>query len=93
MTVGVTKTAKFEDGKLHIIKEQNFDAALKAIRALRDQPKNKGLARGRHVGSIPAVLAHKFMQECGAAIGTPEWNKYAARKLRDSEYEAFRVHG
>lgn len=94
MSSGVTKRFFSEDGTLHVVKQQDVEGALEAIKELQGAPKNSGqIEHGRHIGSVPVLLAYQFMKECGAAIGTPEWNAYAAKKLRTAEYAHLRVHG
>jgi hypothetical protein len=92
---GLIKTrVVHDDRKLTIVKTQNVDEALKAIDGLRENTrKNSGPGRGRHVGSVPVVLALAWAKEWGCAPGSAEWNRLAAARLRSDEFFRLRVHG
>jgi len=83
-----------EDGKLHIVREQDVSEILKQTHYLRDvSPSRKGDANWRLAGRIPLVVAEQWSRECGAGIGTQEFGEYAKKKLKDSNYAYLRVRG
>jgi hypothetical protein len=92
--LGIRKRIVHEDNKLIVVKEQNFSRELTAIREAREMLKpGTGMARGRWLGSIPRVLADTWAHECGKAVGTREFNKYAAEKLKSNEFRNLRGTG
>jgi len=83
-----------EDGKLHIVREQDVTEILKQTNYLRGvSPSRKGDANWRLAGRIPLVVAEQWSRECGAGIGTQEFGEYAKKKLKDSNYAYLRVRG
>lgn len=88
----IKETMIEQDDKLHIVREQDVTDILKNnIRQQDDLPSMYGDAKFRKVGSIPFVVAEQWMKECGAPIASKEFNEYAKKKLRDSNYAYLRV--
>lgn len=81
-----------EDGKLHIVREQEVSAILKQNQLQREYlPSMYGDARWRKVGSIPKVMVEQWMKECGAALGSKELTEYIKKKLKDSDYKFLKI--
>lgn len=83
----------FEQDKFHFVKTQQvehiLDAAKDASEAYRP---NSGPAGGKFLGTVPILIAQQWATECGAAIGTKEWAKFAKQKLKDGTWARLRVH-
>lgn len=45
----------------------------------------------RYEGSVDTITASNWAKECGAAIGTKEWNAFAFAKLKSGNYNKFRA--
>lgn len=45
-----------------------------------------------YLGSIDTITAAIWAKECGAAVGTREFAKYAKKKLMSPEYSKFRAN-
>jgi hypothetical protein len=83
-----------EDGKLHIVRQQDVSEILKMTKHLRDvSPSRKGDANWRLAGKIPLVIAEQWSRECKAGIGTQEFAAYVKKKLQDSDWAYLRVRG
>jgi hypothetical protein len=81
-----------QDGKLHVIREQEVSDILKYNKRQQDDlPSMYGDAKFRKVGSIPFIVAEQWMKECGAPIASKEFNENAKKKLKDSNYAYLRV--
>lgn len=82
------------DGKsVHFVKRQNvqdvLDAAKDAAESLRP---NTGPVGSKYLGTVPVLVAQQWAKECGAAVGSREWAKYAKTKLKDGTWARLRVH-
>lgn len=75
-----------EDGKLHIVKTQDVEEAIRAIRAV-ERPKGKNM---HYLGSIPNVIALEWAKESGTRLYTKEWLEYAKKKLMSPNYKYLR---
>lgn len=83
-----------EDGKLHIVREQDVTEILRQTKYLQSEsPKSTMGDKWRLAGRIPLVVAEQWSRECGAGIGTKEFGEYAKKKLKDSDYAYLRVRG
>lgn len=83
-----------DEGKIHFVKTQQVDHIIDAAKdASEAYRKDGGPAGGRFLGTVPILIAQQWATECGAAIGTKEWAKYAKEKLRDGTWAKLRVHG
>jgi hypothetical protein len=51
----------------------------------------KNAAGANYLGSIDTITASIWATECGAAVGTKEFAKYAKKKLMSPEYSKFRA--
>lgn len=90
----ITEKITEEDGKIHIVRQQDCEGLLKTLRKMRElAPSHSGHDRTRWVGSIPLVLAEEWSKECGAAIGTKEYAGYIKKKLQDPDYKNLLVRG
>jgi len=49
------------------------------------------VAGARYLGSIDSITAANWAKECGAAIGSAEFNAYAKRQLNSGEYSKFKA--
>lgn len=90
--LGVVERMIEQDGKLHVLRSQDTQAVLDHVKAMRDvAPSMFGDAKWRYIGEVPLVLAEKWSEECGAAIGSPEFAIYCKQKLMNGDYAALRV--
>lgn len=79
------------DGKtIRIIKTQDTEPLLNAIKE-RPDVYGVNVPLGKWLGTIPPLIAANWMKECGAAIGTREWNVYARKKLKSEEWRRLRA--
>lgn len=75
------------------IKTQDVTEVLRAAKGAQEMiKKDTGPVQGRYIATVPVIVAEQWARECGAAIGTKEWSKYAKKKLKDPEFSGFRVH-
>jgi len=52
----------------------------------------KNAAGALYLGSIDTITAAIWVKECGAALGTKEFAKYAKKKLMSGDYSKFRAN-
>lgn len=91
---GITERMIEQDRKLHVLRSQNVQSILDSNKVERELlPSMHGEAAWRKVASIPNVIAEEWSKECGAAIGSKEFNAYCRRKLMDSDNAAFLIKG
>ena len=77
-----------------ILQTQDVTEVLAAAKDAQEHlRKDTGPVQGRFLGTVPVLVAQKWAEECGAAIGTKEWSKYAKKKLKDGIWAKLRVHG
>jgi len=81
-----------DDGTLRVIRSQDVQPILEANKRAQNSELNRK-SEMRRAGSIPMVVAEQWSRECGAAIGTQEFGKYAKKKLMDGEFSKLRIHG
>lgn len=80
-------------GEFAFIKTQDVTEILRAAHEAKDMfKKDTGPVQGRYLGTVPVIIAQQWAKECGHAIGTKEWAKYAKTKLKDGEYSKLRIH-
>ena len=76
------------DNVIRVVRTADVEPQLDAIAAIRDHIRpNTGPGEGKYLGTIPNIIAAQWAKECGAAIGTKEWGKYAKRKLADGSWK------
>lgn len=86
---GIAERVVSEDGKVHFVKKQTLPPKFfEAIRTNRENTSRSSILRYR--GSVPLLEAQVWARECGAAIGTKEFNIYAAKKLQSAAYARLR---
>jgi hypothetical protein len=95
MSIGNVTERMFEDdGTLIVRRSQDIQAIIDQNHEESiDAPTVFGEARHRKVGSIPFVIAEQWSRECGAGIGTAEFNEYCKRKIMDGDFAKFRIKG
>jgi len=81
-----------EDGTLRILRSQDVQPILEANKRAQNSELDRK-SEMRRAGSIPYVIAEQWSRECGAAIGTQEFGKYAKKKLMDGDWAKLRVRG
>ncbi len=83
------------DGNSLIVKKTgNAQPVIDSVKYRVDQMEALGGKEGKagqhYLGSIDPITANKFRQECGAGIGTQEFQEYALKRL-DDDYTKFRA--
>lgn len=79
------------NGGHQIVSSQQCDDIITGVhetRDLRTKSHNKDLA---YLGSVPLLVCQIWAKECGAAIGTAEFKKYARMKLTTGDYSKFKA--
>lgn len=68
----------------HILKEQDCEAIIKAIKAAPEHMARRMNTQNasRYVGSVPNILAVSWAKEWGVPLYSKEWQKLAARRLK-----------
>jgi hypothetical protein len=90
----VRESYRGDDELLIVNRSQDVQPLIDANRAFAEAaPSKHGQAAWRLAGRIPAVIAELWAKECGAGIGSQEFNAYVKRKLLDGDFAAFRVKG
>ena len=82
------------DGKsFHFVKRQNVQTIIEAAKdAAETLRPNTGPVGSKYLGTVPVLIAQQWAKECGAAVGSREWAKYAKTKLQDGTWARLRVH-
>ena len=82
------------DGKVARQVVQDAQGIVDGIAAARDIIKPRTApGDGTWVGTVPIILAQTWAKECGAPIGTKEFNQYLMKKLLDGEFAKLRGVG
>lgn len=82
------------DGKLHLVKEQDCEGILRAIKDLPDLVVQKKLraASNRLIGSVPNILAVAWAKEWGVRLYSREWLEMSMKRVKhDPNWSALRV--
>ena len=80
------------DGMMVIKRSVNVEPVLEAVKMSSDIEAPVRNDRGMlHLGSIDHVTARMWSLECGAAVGTREFAKFAKKKLQSGEFAKFAV--
>lgn len=89
MTKIVEKYLYDQHEQVHrVVRTADVQGELDAIAGLREHiVPNTGPAQGKYLGTVPNIIAVQWAKECGAAIGTKEWGKYAKTKLADGTWK------
>ena len=78
---------------VHLQKSQETAGILESAKGARDIiRKDSGPVGSRYLGTVPLLIAQQWAKECGAAVGSKEWSKYAVKKLKDPDWAKLRVH-
>lgn len=87
-----TESLVSEGNQLHYKKSGFVDhifAGAKARREMLESSPIKPQNGASYLGSVDEITAGNWATECGAAIGTKEWNQYAKKQLLDGKYALF----
>lgn len=81
-----------EDGKVIINRTQDVQDILdfNKERSIEGHNRKSDL---RMVGSIPFVVIEMWMKECGAKLGSQEFNEYVKKKLTSGEFSKLIANG
>lgn len=83
------KLVSFDTDNGFVVKKtRDVTEVLKAVKGMSELDSPKG---NNYRGSVDMYTAQTWARECGAAVGTAEWKEYALKKLKDSNYAAFRA--
>jgi hypothetical protein len=81
-----------EDGKLIIQRQQDVQRILDWNKERNIEGHNRK-SDMRHVGSVPFVVIEMWMKECGAKLGSQEFNEYVKKKLTSGEFSKLIANG
>ena len=81
-----------EDGKVIINRTQDVQDILDFNKERNIDGHNRK-SDMRMVGSIPFVVIEMWMKECGAKLGSQEFNEYVKKKLTSGEFSKLIAHG
>lgn len=94
MTIKTKVIEDKETGNVWVSRTQDVEAILKRNHELSTVlPNHAGDYRWRYVGEVPLVICEQWQKECGAAMGTAEFQEYAKKKLRDPDFKKLLVKG
>ena len=92
-SAGEVKTGYFdEDGKVIIQRTQDVQRILDFNKERNIDGPNRR-SDMRLVGSIPFVVIEMWMRECGAKLGSQEFNEYVKKKLTSGEFSKLIANG
>ena len=80
------------DGKIVINRTQDVQRILDFNKERNIDGHNKK-SDMRLVGSIPFVVVEMWMKECGAKLGSAEFNEYVKKKLKSGEFSKLIANG
>jgi hypothetical protein len=81
-----------EDGKVVINRSQDIEPILE-FNKQRNIDGHKYGSDMRLAGSIPFVVIEMWMKECGAKLGSEEFNEYCKKKLMSGEFSKLVANG
>ena len=81
-----------EDGKVIVNRSQDVQRILDFNKERNIDGHNRN-SDMRLVGSIPFVVVEMWMKECGAKIGSPEFQEYVKKKLTSGEFSKLIANG
>ena len=81
-----------EDGKIVINRSQDIQSILDFNKERNIDGHNRK-SDMRLAGSIPFVVIEMWMKECGAKIGSPEFQEYVKKKLTSGDYSKLIANG
>lgn len=87
---GVTNTEViFDDGKIHVVEQQDCQAILDSNQRKRDHRFDSWSPEGtvREEFQIPMTVLWQFKLECGHDLFTPEFDAYMNHKLAQPEFK------
>lgn len=92
-SAGEVKTGYFdEDGKVIIQRTQDVQRILDFNKERNIDGHNRK-SDMRLVGSVPFVVIEMWMKECGAKLGSEEFNEYVKKKLTSGEFSKLIANG
>jgi len=92
-SAGAVQTGFFdEDGKDVIQRKQDVQRILDFNKERNIDGHNRK-SDMRLVGSIPFVVIEMWMKECGAKLGSQEFNEYVKKKLTSGEFSKLIANG
>ncbi len=92
-SAGAVKTGFFdEDGKVIVQRQQDVQRILDFNKERNIDGHNRK-SDMRLVGSIPFVVIEMWMKECGAKLGSQEFNEYVKKKLTSGEFSKLIANG
>tara|TARA_Y100001963_G_scaffold103665_1_gene142748 strand:- start:117 stop:404 length:288 start_codon:yes stop_codon:yes gene_type:complete len=91
----ITEKYKAEDGKIHIVRNQDLTQLLKDTHELREGGAMAGYGDHKaQIGArVPMVFIEQWMKETGLKLGSPEFDAYVTKKVMSGEYSKFKVKG
>ena len=81
-----------EDGKVIIHRTQDVSRILDFNKERNIDGHNRK-SDLRLVGSVPFVVIEMWMKECGAKLGSQEFNEYVKKKLTSGEFSKLIANG
>jgi hypothetical protein len=93
---GITETVvdDFVTKKSHVIKTQDVSGIMQAAKelpAVLASKKNNTQTGSKLVGTIPIIIGLQWAQESGTRMYTREFFAYCRKKLKDPDFNGFRV--
>jgi hypothetical protein len=87
------KTHYLENGGVAFEYTHNVDNIIEGVKEQSEliTRSHRNRAGALYLGSIDALTAANWSKECGAAIGTKAFAKYAKKKLMDPDNAKFRA--
>lgn len=87
--LGFSEKTVQEGDQTHVVKKQRVDDVFWSVKATAqihqdDNYGSKKVVGSKYVGSIDMLTAANMAKECGAAIGSAEFNAYVVRCLKNT---------